>query len=648
MEDQMMKDQMIFQKILNEIERIQWEVQGIEKNALMVKSIAENIFRNGREILERPYWGRHPDCNNHKNFDRNPDRKGSSFVFATNGPKFSLEDKNFFKITEYLDLIFQPLVENNPYILFTYIINKRGRSRGYPWMDISILPKAFDPTQQSFFFIADEKHNPKKKVKWTEPYHCPLVKTWMVTCSFPVWVNSNFIGVTGIDVNLGKIIEPLNRVLKMTEKSYAFIISPRGNLIVSSDEGMESLQEDGIWIKRSWKDLKWQNLVCKGPPQNKPLSIGTEIREIRLTSGKRYLLSTFIKTTGWSLVTILPKEIGGISKRMIPIQGKSTESHLDQYQGHRVYLPLMSFISAYSKSLEQMEKLIEGTKMIGKGVLGHQIEVIRKDEIGLIALSINKMANELKKRKEEFESAYKKINHLDRMIGLGRMAAGIAHEINNPLGVISNYVQILLRNPSLSSEVKIDLMLIEEEILGMMGIIRGLLNFSRESEMKKSLININDVLRNTISLLKFQFNSQSIKLLEKYADRLPFIYADSNHLQQVFFNILLNSIQSMPEGGELELRTTMTGGRGSKKSHDWVAVECSDTGIGIDAQVIDKIFDPFFTTKGVGIGTGLGLSISYGIIKEHGGNIDVKSRAGEGTFVKITLPIPEDPKSKEG
>jgi signal transduction histidine kinase len=277
----------------------------------------------------------------------------------------------------------------------------------------------------------------------------------------------------------------------------------------------------------------------------------------------------------------------------------------------------MSFVSAYSKSLKQMEKLIEGTKMIGKGILDHRIEVRRKDEIGLIALSINKMANELKKRKEEFESAYKKISQLDRLMAVGRMAAGIAHEINNPLGVISNYVQILLRNPSLSSEVKIDLMLIEEEIHGMMGIIRGLLNFSRESEMKKSLININDVLRNTVSLLKFQFTSQSIKLLERYDDHLPFIW-------------------------ELQLRTTLSDGGKPKGSNSCVIVEISDTGIGIESRHLDKIFDPFFTTKGWGAGTGLGLSISYGIIKEHGGNIDVKSRPGEGTLVRTSLPIQRD------
>jgi signal transduction histidine kinase len=620
----MMKNQMIFQRILNEVERIRWEVERVEKNVLMAKIFAEEIFQNEREVIRRPY--------------RNHPHENKSCISISNIHKISPEDRKFIFTTESMDLIFRPLVENNPYIFFVYFISKRGATRGYPWKDFSILPSGFDPTQQSFFFIADEKHNPQRKVKWTEPYLCPLSKTWMVTCSSPVWSDSNFIGVIGIDVNLGKIIEPLGQALKMTEKGYAFIISPRGNVIISSDEGMVSLREDRIWIEGRWRDLRWRKRILKRPSKNRSFPIETQISEIRLTSGKRYLLHTFLKTTGWSLVILFPKRTVRVFKEMIPLGEKEENPTL--YQNNGVYLPLMSFVSAYSKSLQQMEKLIEGTKMIGKGALDHRIKVNRKDEIGLIAQSINKMAKELKKRKEEFESAYKKISQLDRLMALGRLTAGIAHEINNPLGVISNYVQVLLRNPSLGPEVKIDLMLVEEEIIAMLGIIKGLLNFSRESGMKKSLTSINEVLRKTVSLLKFQLNSQSIKFSENYQEGLPSVLGDPNHLQQVFLNILLNSVQSMPEGGKLQLKTSLEDGEGSRRSNDWILVEISDTGIGIESKYLDKIFDPFFTTKGWGAGTGLGLSIGYGIIKEHGGNIEVKSNPGEGTLVRTTLPVP--------
>jgi len=397
------------------------------------------------------------------------------------------------------------------------------------------------------------------------------------------------------------------------------------------------------------KESRWRSDFFKRSFPKKPLPPETQIREIELTSGKRYLLFTLLKTTGWSLVTLLPQGTGELSKNTaISPKAERPASPLDPYGNDgQAYLPLISFVSSFSKSVRQMEKLIEGTKIIGKGVLDHRIHVNRKDEIGLIAQSINKMAKELKKRKEELELAYRRISQLDRLMAIGRLAAGIAHELNNPLGVISNYVQMLLRKPSLGSEVKIDLMLIEEEILGMMGIIKGLLNFSRESEMKKSPVNVNEVLRKTTALLKFQLGSQSIQLSEVYDEGLPFVLGDSNHLQQVFLNILLNSIQSMPEGGKLELKTSLTNGSGEKAERSWVVVECLDTGVGIEPRDLDKIFDPFFTTKGVGVGTGLGLSISYGIIKEHDGNIDVKSSPGQGTLVRTTLPIPEGPSVRE-
>lgn len=633
---------MIFQNILNEIERIRWEVKRVEKNVLMAKTFTEEVFRNERRIKSR-YWKKSHYSFNNKRFYGNHSYDGNSCVFTTNIIDISSEDKHFMRLTEYMDLIFRPLVETNPYILFVYVISKRGVTRGYPWKDFSILPRNFDPRKQNFFFIADENHNPKRKVKWTEPYLCPLTKTWMVTCSSPVWNNSNFIGVIGIDVNLGKIIEPMGQSLKLSQKGYAFLISFHGNLIISSDEGMNSLREDSIWIEGKWKDLKRRHNIFKNSLRNRSIPVGTQITEIKLTSGKKYLLYSFIKETGWSLITILPKGVGRILKKMIFSNKSNAASVLNQSQTNGDYLPLMSFASAFSKSLQHIERLIEGTKVIGKGILDHQIEVSRKDEIGLLALSINKMAKDLKKGKEEFESAYKRLSQLDRLMALGTMAAGVAHEINNPLGIISNYVQILLKNSSLDPSVRGDLLLIEEEIHKMGEITKGLLNFSRESEMKKTLIDLNEVLRKSSSLLKFQLRSQSIQLIENYNDRLPLVLGDANHLQQAFLNIMLNSIQSMPDGGELKLRTDGYDGDSAKKSNGRVVIEFSDTGSGIETKYLDKIFDPFFTTKGVGSGTGLGLSISYGIIKEHGGNIDVKSRLGKGTLVKIVLPVLVDP-----
>jgi signal transduction histidine kinase len=638
MRDHMVKYQIEFQKILNEIERIRWEVERIEKNVRMARSFAEEIFQNKREILKMRYSKKNYHSFDNKNFYGSHNKNGNSCVFVSDVIEISLEDINFIKNTECMDLIFKPLIENNPCILFAYIISKRGVTRGHPYKDFSNLPKGFDVTQQSFFFIADEKHNPERKAKWTEPYLCALIKTWMVTCCSPVWLNSNFIGVLGIDVNLGKIFEPLDRILKMTGKGYALLISPHGNLIVSSDEGMNSLREDGIWIEGKSRTLKWRNYFLHGSSQDRSSPNETHMTKIKLTSGQKYLLHSHFETTGWNLMTILHEEYVGFPKKMVPLKKEKAIPPSSGYQPTGVYLPLMSFISSFSKSLQQIEKLIEGTKMIGKGVLDHPIKVTRNDKIGLLALSINKMAKELKEGKEEFESAYKKVSQSDRLMAIGRLSAGVAHEINNPLGTISSYVQMLLKNSSLDRAVRDDLLLIEEEIQKMSEIIKGLLNFSRESAMGKSPIDLNEVLRKVVLLLKFQLRSKSIQVIERYNDHLPLILGDSSQLQQAFLNILLNSIQAMAEGGELKLRTDWFDENAVKKRDGRVMIEFSDTGIGIDAKNLDKIFDPFFTTKGIGGGTGLGLSISYGIMKEHGGNIDIESKPGKGTLVKVALP----------
>jgi two-component system NtrC family sensor kinase len=219
------------------------------------------------------------------------------------------------------------------------------------------------------------------------------------------------------------------------------------------------------------------------------------------------------------------------------------------------------------------------------------------------------------------------------------LATGIAHEINNPLGIISNLVQILLKNPAVDPSVRQDLVLIQEEIQRMSRITKGLLNFSRASEPRKDIIQLNEVLESAVSLLRFQLKSQCIELQKYYDESLPLISGDPNHMLQALLNILLNSVQAMPEGGQLVVRSKAVPGRPGQKGEGSVQIELIDTGQGIDDKYLDKIFDPYFTTKEWGRGTGLGLSISYGIVRDHGGAIDVKSMPGQGTFFRITLPV---------
>jgi len=205
--------------------------------------------------------------------------------------------------------------------------------------------------------------------------------------------------------------------------------------------------------------------------------------------------------------------------------------------------------------------------------------------------------------------------------------------------VISGCVQVLLKNPEISREAEPDLLLIEEEVLRISDIIANLLCFSRQSDMKKSPIQINDLLQSTLSLLRFQLKSLSIKLFESYDPELPYIFGDSTHLQQVFLNIFMNSLQAVKDGGILRVTTSFLKDGVEECSGGTAEIVIVDSGEGIDKRDLNRVFDPFFTTKPIGQGTGLGLPISYGIIKDHEGIINIESAPGCGTTVRICLPV---------
>ncbi len=169
-------------------------------------------------------------------------------------------------------------------------------------------------------------------------------------------------------------------------------------------------------------------------------------------------------------------------------------------------------------------------------------------------------------------------------------------------------------------------------------IVRGLLDFSRQSELRKSPADINDVLRQALALTRNQAVLQRVRVREALAGDLPSAVIDAKQIEQVAVNIIVNAIDAMPGGGDLEVRTRLTQDGGGR----WIEFEIKDTGCGIPPEITDRIFDPFFTTKPPGKGTGLGLAIAYGIVSEHGGRIHVDSRAGAGTTVTVRLPAPKE------
>jgi len=228
---------------------------------------------------------------------------------------------------------------------------------------------------------------------------------------------------------------------------------------------------------------------------------------------------------------------------------------------------------------------------------------------------------------EEKEKLQKQLLQADKLATIGELAAGTAHQINNPLGNISLYTQMLLKNTK-DDNTKDKLMIIDDEVNRAASIVKGLLDFARQSELKLSRIDINKEIEKVLSILNPQLND--IKVTTDLGS-LPPVLADSGQIQQVIMNLFRNSIQSITENGEIMVKTA--------SNQDHVEISISDNGCGIPRKNLDKIFDPFFTTKEQGKGTGLGLSICYGIIKRHNGSIEVQSEIGNGTVFTIKLPV---------
>jgi two-component system NtrC family sensor kinase len=223
----------------------------------------------------------------------------------------------------------------------------------------------------------------------------------------------------------------------------------------------------------------------------------------------------------------------------------------------------------------------------------------------------------------------------EKLTSLGLLAAGVAHEVNTPLAVISNYIQMLAKQMPAGDPRQGLIEKIVKQTFRASEIVNNLLNFSRTGAAEFAEVDVNRVVEETLSLVAHPLKTSRVQVVKHLGEALPAVHGSSNKLQQVFLNLFLNAKDAMPEGGMLEVRTMAHNGS--------VEIEVADTGAGISREHIHRIFDPFFTTKVNGRGTGLGLSVSYGIIKEHSGKIDVRSTPGKGTSFHLEFPAARKP-----
>ena len=259
--------------------------------------------------------------------------------------------------------------------------------------------------------------------------------------------------------------------------------------------------------------------------------------------------------------------------------------------------------------------------------------IVYEDEVETASVGIFTDLREKLKMERELQDAQIQLLQSEKMSSLGKLAAGVAHEINNPLGGILIYSNLLLEDMDEDDLKREDLRRIASEATRCKDIVKSLLEFARQTEPKMDPIDINRSINDGLYFLENQATFHNIEIVKELDPTLPLVHGNSSQLKQVFMNMMVNAAEAMDGLGVLTVRTSLNAEDLS------VLVEFSDTGKGIPPEDMPRIFDPFFTTKEVGKGTGLGLSLSYGVIEAHRGKIDLKSKVGEGASFIIQLPV---------
>ncbi|HEY6009351.1 MAG TPA: ATP-binding protein [Geobacteraceae bacterium] len=291
--------------------------------------------------------------------------------------------------------------------------------------------------------------------------------------------------------------------------------------------------------------------------------------------------------------------------------------------------------------------LVGHTQLLANGDLGNDVSLDSGDELGELATAFNGMTLNLRRAREELEEWGRNLEvkvaerteeiremqgHLirsEKLASLGELVAGIAHELNNPLTGMLVYASLVHQDSRLHPELCRDMEMVIQETERCAKIVKGLLNFSRESLPQPTPSSLNGIIDVSLSLVGHQSFFHDVEIIREQEEQLPLTLVDHNQVEQVLINLLVNAAQAMPQGGTLTIAT------GATADGHHVFVRVSDTGCGIPTENLGRIFDPFFSTKEKG--TGLGLSLCYGIVTNNRGKIDVESRVGEGTTFVLTF-----------
>ncbi len=441
---------------------------------------------------------------------------------------------------------------------------------------------------------------------------------------------------------LQQVLRQMERDLPGVRQADVFRHEPEHSMTVTTSAGAEHLELDNITGIENYYEFE--------RPDDDAITIETQ-------DGKFWLVGTTIRDRGRSLGCLVLKVsksrssdvTAGLVKRNLLLMLASLTA---------VSLVIhLFFLKRVRSPVKEMIRVMESTE---SGQLDVRAHVEGQDEIGQLAEHLNLMLGrienfntelgrkvheataelarrneELRQINEELFETQKTLAHSERLAVAGQLAAELAHEIGTPLNSISGHVELLARRKTWDAASERRLQIIEKQIENIVRTVKQLLSWSRKFEFRIEPVGVRNVLEESVLLASPALELRKIRAVTEMPAECPTIYADPGYLQQVFLNLINNSMDAMPRGGVLTLRLRYPAyGNGSE-----VAVEVADTGLGIKPEMLAHIFDPTFTTKRIGTGSGLGLAICDQIVRQHGGSIRVESEPGRGACFTVLLPI---------
>jgi two-component system NtrC family sensor kinase len=292
-----------------------------------------------------------------------------------------------------------------------------------------------------------------------------------------------------------------------------------------------------------------------------------------------------------------------------------------------------------------INRLAEKARRVGMGDLSGPLQLEQRDELGELANEINLMCERLSEESRAREQATEQLRHADRLTTVGKLASGLAHELGTPLNVVSGRAKLIADKEVEGKDIEDSARIVVEQAERMTALIRQLLDFARPRVLHKAPVNVTTLAGRVCQLVSTIAKKQNVTLVPPEADDDLRVSADDGQLTQVLTNLVVNGIHATPAGGRVRItarvveQTPPPYVEPDAKSSSWMAIEVADTGTGFDEATRARVFEPFYTTKEIGEGTGLGLSVSWGLVREHGGWIDVISEPENGSTFTVYLPM---------